>query len=186
MNPVLDARLRRQLPLVVALVTIIVFMAIHSALFGPMLQRYERALKAAGDAGAVLDETGARPMLPPRVHTLLFEHSMAEAEAAQKSGAGLLGAELTQALSDAASRNGLSVLVAEPDAGGETHTTILPRAHLRMRGSYTELVALFDQLARTGSLVSVERLTVTPVADGVQDIDFHASGFILRRVAGKP
>jgi len=186
MNPVLDARLRRRLPLVMAIVTSTVFLAIHSALFRPMVQRYEQALKAAGESGAVVDDAGLQSLLPPRVHALLMEHSLGEADAAQKSRAGLLGAELTQQLSEAAGRNQLSVLIAEPDAGGETPTSIHPRAHLRMRGKFSSLLALLDDLARTSSLVTVERLTVTPVSDGLQDIDFYASGFILRRVAAKP
>lgn len=185
MNPVLDARLRRQLPLMVAIVASMLFLAVHSAFFQPMVKRYERALKAAGDAGSVFDGSNVQPMLPPRVHSLLMEHSLDEAEAAQKSRAGLLGAELAQQLSDAANRNGLSVTVAEPGAGGETPSTIQPRAHLRLRGRYAQLISLLDDLARNGSLVSIERLTIIPISDGLQDIDLYASGFILRRVAGK-
>jgi len=184
-NPVFDAKLRRQLPIMVALVTSMVFLAVHNALFQPMVQRYERAVKAAGEAGAVFDGSKVQPMLPPRVHTLLMEHSLGEAEATQKSRAGLLGVELAQELSDAANRNGLTVTVAEPGAGGESPTTIQPRAHLRLRGRYASLLALLDDLAVSGSLVSVERLTITPVGEGIQDIDLYASGFILRRSAGK-
>lgn len=186
MNPILDARLRRQLPLVAALVTTAVFMAVHSALFQPMVRRYEVALKTAGESGAVFDGAQVQAMLPPRVHALLMDHSLSEAEATQKSRAGLLGAELVQRLSDVAGRHELNVIIAEPDAGGESPSTIQPRAHLRLRGSYTSLLGMLDELARNGSLVAIERFTIAPVSDGTQDIDLYASGFILRRTTGKP
>lgn len=186
MDPVLDTRLRRQLPMLIALVVSALFFALHSALFQPMVQRYEKAMKTAADAGAVFDGSKVQAMLPPRVHALLMEHSLSEAEAAQKSRAGLLGVELTQSLSDAANRAGLSVLIAEPGAGGESPSTIQPRAHLRLRGRYASFLALLDDLARRGALVTVERFTITPVSDGLEDIDFYASGFILRRLASKP
>lgn len=185
MNPVLDARLRRQLPLLVAVVTTAVFIAAHSALFQPLVQRYQVALKAAGESGAVFDGAQVQSLLPPRVHALLMDHSLSEAEASQKSRTGLLGAELVQRLSDVAGRHGLYVIVAEPDAGGESPSTIQPRAHLKLRGSYAALLAMLDELARNGSLVTLERFTIAPVADGTQDIDLYASGFILRRTRGK-
>ncbi|MEO5989926.1 MAG: GspMb/PilO family protein [Candidatus Eisenbacteria bacterium] len=186
MNPVLDARLRRQLPLLIAVITTAVFMAAHNALFQPVVRRYETALKTAGESGAVFDGSQVQAMLPPRVHALLMDHSLSEAEADQKSRAGLLGAELVQRLSDVAGRNGLYVIVAEPDAGGESPSTIQPRAHVKLRGPYASLLAVLDELARNGSLITIERFTIAPVAEGNQDIDLYASGFILRRTPRKP
>lgn len=186
MNPLLDAKLRRQLPLLFALLASAVFLVVHSMVFGPMVQRYQRALQAAGKAGAVFDGARVQAMLPPRVNALLLDHSLSEADANQKSRTGLLGAELVQQLSDVAGRNGLAVIVAEPGSGGESPSVIQPRAHVRLRGRYSQWLGMLDDLARSGSLVTVERFTLSPVGDGVQDIDLFASGFILRRGGARP
>ncbi len=186
MNPILDAQFRRQLPMLTAVVAGAVFFAAHTTVFQPMVKRYEGAMKSAGEAGAVFDGGSVQAMLPPRVHALLMEHSLSEAEATQKSRAGLLGAELVQQLSDVASRHGLGVIVAEPGAGGESPRMMQPRAHLRLRGSYAKWLAMLDDLARGGSLVTIERFTIAPVDNGIHDIDLYASGLILRRAARTP
>lgn len=187
MNALQNARLRRHLPLLGALVVLIAFSITHLLAFQPLANRYKRALSHAGAMGAILDPNGvSTPTLPPRVFTLLMDNSLPAAEADRKGASGALGAEMVQSLSVTANRHALEVVVAEPGLLTQQAGSIEGRAHLRLRGSYSGFVGFLDELSRSGRLWRVERYTITPVTNGTRcDIEVYLAGCLLKRTGGR-
>lgn len=64
MNPILSARLRAQWPVALVAAVLIVFVAMHALVQAPLQNRFQTALRRAGNLGAVLDPRAAPS--PPR------------------------------------------------------------------------------------------------------------------------
>ncbi len=59
------------------------------------------------------------------------------------------------------------------------------RAHITMRGRYSEIVSFFDDLARSRTLILIDRFSITPVADNVDELEIWVSRLYLKKSAGK-
>jgi hypothetical protein len=183
MNALLSARLRRQWPVAATLAVFLLFTLAHAALYAPLARRYDRALTRAGSLGALLDPArGVMPAaMPPRVYALLMENSGTPNEVDGRAQAGTLAAELVQQLSSLATVRGLDVIVAEPGAISQQPGWDEARAHLRMRGTWGEYLALLDALAHSGRLYTIERFAVLPTQAGACDIEVWVTGTTLKR-----
>ncbi len=183
MNALLAARLRSAWPVVVTLVVLAGFAAIHTFVYGPLAARYRRALEEAGQIGALLDPSrNAQPAaMPPRVYTLLMDNSGPANEVDARTRAGTLGADLVQHLSSLATGRDLNVVVAEPGPVTQQAGWTEARAHLRMRGSWSSWLEFLDGIAHGGRLVTIERFSIKPMAPGRCDIEVWCTGTTLKR-----
>ncbi len=184
MDALASARFRRQVPMLAALATGLLFLGLHTFAFEPLSQRYRRALAAAGPMGATLDPSQATQALPPRVYTLLIENARPASEVDQAAQSGALAGELMQTLSGVAGRHGLDVVVSEPGLLTEQASRLQVRAHVRMRGRYAGLVAFLDELSQQPGLYRIERLTVDPGDEGLPEIDLSVAQLLLKRPDG--
>jgi len=181
MDQVMVARARRNWPLIAAGVMFLLFIPIHLFAFQPTLQRYQRAVKAAGDLGVGLDPTQTTPMMPARVFALLSDNSLPAATADQQGGSGELTASLIDDVSRIASRHGMEVLATEPGSTVRTPSAVQTRAHIRANCAYGEFVAFLDELSHNGRLISVDRFSLTAIAPGRRMLDLWASRYVLKQ-----
>ena len=176
-------RLRRQAPLVAALLAVAAFTLFHQIVFGTLAARRARALRQAVALGAALDPSNPalEPPIPPRVFSLLMDNSLPGAEADRRNQSGELGAEMVQKLSALAERHGLDVIVAEPGLSTQQSGSIEVRAHLKLAGSYPGFVSLLDDMTGDGRLWQLENFVLQPGPDGRCQIEIHVAGCVLRR-----
>ena len=184
MDALLSARLRRQWPMLGALLVLLGFAVAHVLVFTPLAKRFQSAQQRAAALGlSSIGGDGAAP-LPPSVYSLFMTNSLPANEADAKGASGALGAELVQSLSTMASQHGLEVVVAEPGVLTQQPAAVETRAHIKVRGSYAGLLGLLDDLDRSHKLVLFERFSVTPVAGGRYDMELYVSSCTLRRTGG--
>ncbi len=188
MNPILSARLRAQWPVALVAAVLIVFVAMHALVQAPLQNRFQTALRRAGNLGAVLDPSGGAvpAAMPPRVYTLLMENSAPPGEVDAKAQAGTLGAELVQQISSLATLQHLDVVGAEPGPVTQQPGWNEVRAHVRMKGSWAHWLSFLDALAHSGRLLRVERFTLAPGESGTCDIEVWISGATLKRRGATP
>ena len=173
---------RRNRPGIAALVLFLGFSAAHAGLFRPVVTRYRADLQQAVELGLALDPTGTAPTASARVTTLINDNSLS-AEAAEEQGtSGALTAGLLDEVTRLAAREGLQVVATEQGAVTQLPTSVQVRAHLKLRGSYPAFVRLLGGLARSGSLVGLERFSLQGDSPGAQDIDAWVSQLVLKRV----
>lgn len=186
MNALTSARLRRQLPMFAAVATVAIFAAVHGFGFAPLAERYKRSLQTAATLGLMVDpqHPAAQMPLSPRLFRLIADNSLPASEATMRSQSGELTAAMLQALSGVASRHGLETVVAEPGLLTQQNGTLELRAHLRLRGHYTELVSMLDELTRSGKLYAIERFSIQPSEAGAEDIELWIAGCVVKRSGG--
>jgi hypothetical protein len=186
MDPVTGTRLRRQLPMFAAVVVGALFVLVHSVVFGPLAARYSSALATARSLGLSVDPAHpfATSPLPPRVYALLMDNSLPVSEADARAQSGSLAAEVVQLISGIAARHGLEVVVAEPGTLTTQANSVELRAHLKLRGRYSDFVAMLDELAAGGRLWYVERFSMDSLDPHREDMELWISSCILKRTRG--
>jgi hypothetical protein len=180
MDPVLVAQMRRQWPLVVASAVFVVFMVAHQALFQPAARRYETALARAHDLGLAVDPVAMEPVMPPRLYARVTDNSMTPAAAVEQASSGVLSARLLEEIAQSASGAGLDVLMSEPGPASQASTSTLLRAHVTLRGHYSDYVTFLDLMSRSRHLLAVDRFSIRP-QDGVLSIEIWMSRLVLKR-----
>lgn len=181
MNPILVATLRRHWPLVGAVGLFATFTLAHQFVFQPAARRYEASVKRASELGLVLDPTRASAMMPPRVFALVADNALPSAEALELGNSGVLTARLLEDLSRILGERGLEVMATQPGPVSQQSRSVTVRANLRLRGRYAEVVSMFDALAQSGRLISVDRFTMNPEGAGQMQIDLWVSRLILKQ-----
>jgi hypothetical protein len=149
--------------------------------FGPLAARYRTQLAAAGEIGASLDPRLASAPLPPRVLELLRRNSVEATDADRLSQSGVLATDLLRRVSDSAVGRGIDVAGSEPGVATQTTTTLEVRAHLKMRCRYAQVVELLGDLAGEHALYRIERLTITPQPNGLNESELWVARVLLKR-----
>jgi len=181
MNPVLAATLRRNWPLVGAAGLFAIFMFVHQVLFQPAAERYVAAMKKASELGLALDPTQSPVMLPPRVFALVADNALPATEAQELGNSGVLTARMLEDLTRLIGENGMEVIVTEPGAVTQQSRAVQVRAYLKIRGRYSQFVALLDALARGRELIAIDRFTMTSQGQGQELMDLWVSRYILKQ-----
>jgi len=181
-----DPRIGRFAPAILAAGFAAVFLLVHVLVFEPLATRYRTALHHAADLGLMLDPAhpSAPPPLSPRVFALLSDNSLPSAEVDAKVQSGAISAEIVQSVSALASRHDLEIVVAEPGTLSQLPGAVEGRAHLKLRGSFSDFVQLMGDLASGDRLWGVERFSVSASKGPVRDIEIWVVGCRLRRAAG--
>lgn len=185
MNPVLEATLRRNWPLVGAAGLFAIFMFVHQVLFQPAAKRYVAAIKKASELGLALDPTQSPAVLPPRVFALVADNTLPAAEAQDLGNSGVLTARLLEDLTRVIGERGMEVIMTEPGAVTQQSRAVQVRAYLRVRGRYGQFVSLLDGLARGRELIAIDRFTLTPQGQGQELLDLWVSRLILKQETRK-
>ena len=162
MNPVLLATLRRYWQLIGAVAAFFIFLFVHLVFFKPTAARYRAAIQSAGGLETVFESGPAPTALPPRVYALATQNTLDAQDAQDRGSSGALGVILIEDLSRTASRAGLNVAASDPGPVSQEPLTVEVRAHLKLRGSYAQIVGFFDELSRGQSLNLVERFQISP------------------------
>jgi len=181
MNPILLATLRRNWPLVGAVGLFVVFTITHQFLFEPAARRYQAAVKRASDLGMAVDPTQAQAMMPPRVFALVADNALPSPEAIELGNSGVLTARLLEDLSRTVGEHGLEVLVTQPGSVTQQTRSVMVRAYVKLRGRYGQVVSLFDALAKSGRLVSIDRFSMSPDGTGHMDVDLWVTRLVLKQ-----
>ncbi len=170
---------RRDWPVVVALLTLAMFLTVNFAVFEPAARRFDRAAREAANMGLPLDGSPPRTLVPARVAKLFADNALAADVAAQREQSG----ELTSGLVDQATRlagaSGLQLLSAEPGTSTDVTGSVTVRAHLKTLGSYGSLVQFLDRAARSGQLLSVDRFTYLAHEGGRGEIELWVGRTVL-------
>jgi len=180
-----EVKLRRDWRVVWALLAFLGFIVIHFAFFRPAAARYKAALANAGGIRAVFNAGGGSPMLPPHLFSLIAEHSLGDQDAIDRAASGALGVSLLEEMGHIASSNGLQVTTSEPGIVAQQPMSVLVRAHLTVRGRYSEIVSFFDQLGRAHTLVLIDQFTISPVSDSIDELEIWVSRLYLKKSLGK-
>ena len=173
--------LRRFWPALVSLLVVAMLWFVQTLGFGPLAARYRTQLAAAGEIGASLDPRLAFTPLPPRVTELLQRNSVAAADADRLSQSGFLATDLVRRVSETAVGCGIDVAGSEPGVATQTSTTLEVRAHLRLRCRYAQFVRLLGDLAGARALYRMERMVVTPQANGLIETELWVARVLLKR-----
>ena len=177
---------RRFAPALVAVAVLALFMLVHTVLFTPLANRYRQQLRAAGGIGASLDPSLRTAPIPVRVHDLLMANSVSSPEATRLLESGGLATDLVRRLSEAADASGLTVVESTPGATAQTTSSLEVRAHLHLRGSYAQMIALLDRLDRDPPLERVERMSLQGGEQGQLELDLWVAQFMLKRGGTNP
>jgi hypothetical protein len=180
MNPIWAAALRRQWAALLALLVLVVFLVVHQLWFRPTATRYARSLKEAADLGMALDPDQMPKLIPPRLFALVSQNSLPLRVAQDEAASGNLTAEFVGELSQIMERRGVHVLSTEPAPMTQDDNSVQVRGHVRASCRYPELVGLFDELATSQRLISVDRLNAVPEDNGTISLEVWASRFILK------
>lgn len=157
----MDDLLRRHWPVVGALVLFLVFAIAQAVWFRPQLQRWQTLRRQAADLGLALEAGGAAPGFPPRLQSLLANNTLAPDAAETQAGSGQLTARLLGDLARRASAHGLQVVSTEQIPVLQLADDVQVRAHLVLRGRYTDVAGFLDDLGHGGTLYNVDRFTLT-------------------------
>ena len=181
MSPSLVALLRRQWPVVGALVLFLAFMITQALIFNPVARRYDAVLKRGAELGIGLDPANTPAMLPPRVFALLADHALPAADAQERAGSGALTAGLLEDLNQLAGQHSLVVLATEPGPVSQDDGSVRARAHLKMRGTYAGFVTWLGEIARARSLTAIDRFSLQPAEGSAMQIDLWVSRYVLKQ-----
>ncbi len=181
MNPYWTDLARRNRQAIAALIVCLGFAAAHAAAFQPALARYRTNTQQAARLGMPLDATGALPSASPRVTALLAGNSLNTAVAEEQGTSGALTAGLLDDVTRLVAKCGLEVVATEQGLVTQLPSSVQVRAHLKLRGRYADFVDLLGELARSGSLIAVERFTLQTGAGGGQDIGVWMNQLVLKR-----
>jgi hypothetical protein len=168
-------------PALAALLVLALLWLVHTLGFAPLAARYRAQLAAAGEVGASLDPRLAAPPLPPRVVDLLRTNSVAASEADRLSQSGSLATDLVRRVSERAAGRGIDVAGSEPGVATQTASTLEVRAHLKLHCRYAQFVELLGDLAGEHALYHLERMTITPQANGLTETELWVARVLLKR-----
>jgi len=185
MNPLLIAQIRRHWQLVGAVLVFAVFLVMHLAVFQPVAARYQRTLRLARVLGLALDPAQSPHMIPPRVLALLSVNSLPAAVAQEQGSSGALTASLLEAITQLINQHGMRVIATEPGTTAAQPRAVLVRAHLRVECSYGEFVSFLDGLDRSGTLIALDRFSLSGGASGRYVLDLWVTRYILKQTEGR-
>jgi len=181
MNPITEAWLRRNWPLVAAVLVFALFTLVHQMWFDPTARRYAQAIKDATAVGMPLDPGNMPRIMPPRLFARIADNSLPEARATEAANSGQLTAEMLGDISQRFSSRGLIVIGTDPGPTTNADRSIVIRAHVRARGRYPGFVMLLDDLARDPKLYGVDRFSLAPEDEsGNVVIELWASRLVLK------
>lgn len=186
MNPYLIERLRRNAPLIGVVGTLIVFVLVHLAVFGPTSTRLQRATRRAEVLGVSTDPDRQPSLMPPRVVALIADNVLPAQQALVLGNSGELTADLLAEVTEIANRNGLDVTATEPGVAAQQARSVHVRARVRARGSYVQLVRFLDALARSPRLIAVDRFDMDASQQGRQTIDLWVTRYVIKRTGDRP
>jgi len=181
MNPVMVATLRRHWQLIGAIAAFAIFMYVHFVFFKPTAARYRKAIDSAGGLETVFETIASQSSLPPRVYALATQNTLDAQDAQDRGSSGALGVILIEDLSRVASRAGLSVVASDPGPVTQEPMTVEIRAHLKLRGSYSQIVGFFDELSRGQSLNLVERFQIAPSGETADLLEVWIARLYLKQ-----
>jgi hypothetical protein len=184
-SPLVTAQLRRNWPVVGAVVAFLLFLVVHLVLFLPASSRYRSALKQAADLGMSLDPTETPRIMPPRVFALLSDNSLPAADAVQRSNSGTLASNLLEDVTRLTSKAGMDVMATEPGVTAQQTKSVQVRAYLRVSCTYPQFVQFLDELSQSGTLIAVDRFTLVQSSPGRQILDLWVSRLILKQTGAR-
>ncbi len=180
MNPLAEAWIRRNWPVLLAVALLALLTLLHQLWFQPTARRYALALKDATRVGMPLDPNDMPRIMPPRLFARIADNSLPDAKAQDAANSGQLTAEFLGDLSQLMSRRSLAVTGTDPGPTTNADRSILLRAHVRARGRYADFVMLLDDLTRDPRLYGIERFTLSPEVSGAVSIERWASRLVLK------
>lgn len=186
MIAILFAALRRNWRLFGTIAAFAVFTLIHLVFFRPAAARYRAALASVGGIEAVFNPGGGRPLLPPRVYSLIAANSLRPQDAVERGASGALGVVLLEDLDRIATRSGVAIVTSEPGTVSQEPLTTHVRARVLLRGRYAELIAFFDELSQSESLILVERFEIRAGNESDDLLELWVSRLYLKQAGGKP
>jgi hypothetical protein len=185
-NPLWLAAMRRQWPLVGAVIVFLLFLLAHMAFFRPAADRYQRALRGAERLGLSLEPSAAPEVTPPRVYVLLAENALPAGTAKDQGESGALSASLIESISRLAAQRRMDVIVTEPAPTSQNPQSVIVRSHMRVRCTYAEFVAFLEDLGSQNHLLAVDRFTLQQTGGGEQIADLYVSRYVLKQSPVKP
>lgn len=181
MNPLWTAALRSHWPLVGAFLVFLALAVSDQIWFRPTASRYRVAVKHASELGLAVDPSTMPPVLPPRLFALLSDNSLPAAAAQEQGNSGALTAQLLEELTDLTSRHGMRVIATEPGPVSQQPQAVQVRAHVRLRCRYADFLALLEDIARGGRLISIDRLTITSDLADSEVLELWVSRYIIKQ-----
>jgi Tfp pilus assembly protein PilO len=185
-NPLVLAALRRQWPLVGAVLVFLVFTIANLAWVGPLQGRYKALTVRATQLGMAVDPEVTPRTMSPSLMAMFVRNSLDPETATQQATSGQLTATLLEDMTRLASRNGLEVVAAEQGPVTQQGDAVQVRGHLRLYGDYRALVRMLSELTSTGRLYSIERFAISRPAGSRTTIELWVSRYILKLKPGVP
>ena len=184
-RPQLSPDLARNADVICAVAVLAIFTLGHFIAYEPIARRYQIAATRAAALGLSLDPS-PRPAVSQRVATLLAANVLPAAEASRRSESGQLTSALLGDLATAAHRHGLRILNTEPGPVDQLASSAVAKAHVNMTGTYAEFIDFLGDLARGGSLIAIDRFSLTIGDGGRHRVDVWASRLTLKQSGAQP
>jgi hypothetical protein len=179
-SPLLEARLRRYWQVTLALTLAVLFTLGHQVFFRMVADRYDRAIQRATDLGLAVDPTQPLAVTPPRLLVVLAANMLPANVADVSRESGALAASMLEELTQSTHRHGMQVVVAEPGITSQESNAVQLRAHLRILCTYPQFISFLDDLSREGSLLSVDRFTMTQDREGHSVLDLWVTRYVIK------
>lgn len=179
-NPVMSHLMRRNWPLLGAALVLLVLVALHGLVFVPTERRYARAIAALGGMDAVLDPNAGPVPMPPRVFALVAENALPEADLTRRVASGQLTVAVIEELAALATRAGLKVTLSEPGPVAPQPSRVEATVHLKVRGSYRQIVAFLDLMRDSGRIYDLDRYEILRAGPELQ-MELWAVRMLLRQ-----
>jgi len=173
--------LRRNWRFVGALGALAVFTVIHFLFYRPAAARYQAALASAGGIGAVFRSGSQHAPIPPRTFSLIANNTLKSGDAEERGSSGELGVLFLEDLGRFAASSGLVVISSEPQAVSQDKLTSMIRAHMVLRGTYSEIASFFGGLSDSGELITVDAFQITEGPGGQDLLDLGVSRLYLKQ-----
>jgi hypothetical protein len=181
MSPPTSPRKRRHWPSVTAGAVLALFTLFNFTLFRAAAGRYRLAIKNAEALGLSLDPSKAQPLVPPRAYALLSHNSLPAPALSQQASSGALASDLVTDITRLVVKHGMEVVLIEPGATSEQTNWAKTGAHLKLTCSYAQFVALLDDLARSGQIVTIERFNLSARESAPRELEMWVSRLVLKQ-----
>ena len=179
-SPLLEARLRRNWQVTVAVTLAVLFTVGHQVVFRMVSDRYDRAIQRATDLGLAVNPSQPLAVTPPRLLVVLAANMLPANVADVSRESGALASSMLEELTQSTHRHGMEVVVAEPGITSQETNAVQLRAHLRILCAYPQFVSFLDDLSRAGSLVSVDRFSMVQGRDGRSVLDLWVTRYVIK------
>ena len=180
-NPFVLEAVRRQWPVLGALVVLVGITVSQALVFSPMARRYDAAIKSAGALGLAPDPDQMPETIPPRLFALIADNALPPATAQERASSGALTASLIEDVNRLATRRGMDLVLTEPGTVTQQLTSVQAHAHLRIRCRFRDFTGLLDDIARSGTLMAVDRFTLEPIDGGRITLELWVSRCVLKQ-----